>query len=465
MKRLLQFVAGIIVCLVSGTHPAVGASTITATITFTNAANLYAASYGAGASVTANSDARAWTNTVTSAATQVPITASSGTNIAQQVQLFLAHVASHPFTGLTPASDGATYVSLRGTNDQAVSVSLSPSTAWRVSYSTNTVGTGYALRLPITVEAAATRTNLANYMLSALAYGTENPLIQLGTSNATVKPIRLSTGLLSLEAGTGMGVSMTSTSIVFAASGSTPTANSVWVSKSGDDSTGARGSLTTAFLTLGAAKTNAVSGDTIFVLPGTYNESDLLKTGVNWHFFNGSVVTNTSGTVAIFDDVAGAVVSDITGDGVFSDDGNYAAVEAQTAGSIISVKAKKILGADNLVVAYNGTLVVEAGEICGTGDDVVLANGGACDLTINRTRIKSTSTNTTARAISFSGSENLVKLRDCALIVTTNATYSISAGSASDVRIYGTLTATMTNNANITFITGATRFEVDPDVQ
>lgn len=461
MNRLIHFVAGILVCLVVGTHPASAASRITATITFTNSANLYAASYGAGASVTANSDARAWTNTITSAATQVPITASSGTNIAQQVQLFLSHVASYPFTGLTPASDGSTYVSLRGTNDQAVAVTVSPSTAWVVSYVTNTVGTGYALRLPITVETATVRTNLANYMLSALAYGTDNPLIQLGTSNATVMPIRLSTGLVSLEAGAGMGLTMTSTSVVFAASGA-PTANSVWVSKSGVDSTGARGSLTTPFLTLTAAKTNAVSGDTIFVLPGTYAEQDLLKDGVNWHFFNGAVVTNTSVSLAIFQDNAGALTSTISGDGQFTGDGSYLSVVIANA-STVKIRGK-IAGGNPTIQADNGTLTIDDSEINSDGlNQALLISGVGAVVNLNRCRIVSDVVDDNTVAIAITAANNDLTLRDCVII--TGGTNSVTASGAVNARLYGSTMSNVTNHANVTWLTGSSRFEVSTDVR
>src|SRR6478735_5887078 len=67
------------------------------------------------------------------------------------------------------------------------------------------------------------------------------------------------------------------------------TGNMVWVDQIyGSDVTGQRGKLQYAFQTLSAAKTAALSGDTIMVLPGTYNEKNLAKNGVNWHFFTGA---------------------------------------------------------------------------------------------------------------------------------------------------------------------------------
>lgn len=92
----------------------------------------------------------------------------------------------------------------------------------------------------------------------------------------------------------------------------------------GSDAGGQRGGK--SYKTLTAAKNAAQSGDTIIVYPGTYNENNLLKNGVNWYFHSGALVsyTNTliasgSGTIyGIFDDRAtGAVTCRVDGDGVF----------------------------------------------------------------------------------------------------------------------------------------------------
>ena len=145
------------------------ASIITARLSFTNAAVLTNAAWSSNATVTVNTDVRTWTNSISSPATQIPLTSSNGTNIAQQVQRFLIHASSYPFAGIRPSSDNTSYVELRGTNGQSMSVSISPSTYAAITYSTNTVGTGYVVRLPITVETPANRTNIANMLVDALA--------------------------------------------------------------------------------------------------------------------------------------------------------------------------------------------------------------------------------------------------------------------------------------------------------
>jgi hypothetical protein len=97
-------------------------------------------------------------------------------------------------------------------------------------------------------------------------------------------------------------------------------ANTLIVSKSGNDNTGERGRLDKPFLTLSAAKAAAISGDTIIVMRGLYNDYDLLKNQVNWHFTEGATnrfTGDTTGIAYMFDDHGMGVTSSISGDGVF----------------------------------------------------------------------------------------------------------------------------------------------------
>lgn len=101
-------------------------------------------------------------------------------------------------------------------------------------------------------------------------------------------------------------------------------ANIIVVSPNGNDSAVNRLSVNknAAYKTITAAKNAAVSGDTIVVMPGTYTENNLLKTGINYHFLPGAIVTYTDpGTgdgYGLFDDRAsGAVTCKISGEGQF----------------------------------------------------------------------------------------------------------------------------------------------------
>jgi len=66
---------------------------------------------------------------------------------------------------------------------------------------------------------------------------------------------------------------------------SLPVGNFVFVNPLGNDGTGAREDESKPFLTLNAAKNAAISGDTILVYGGVYNEANQLhKDGVKWDF-------------------------------------------------------------------------------------------------------------------------------------------------------------------------------------
>lgn len=136
--------------------------------------------------------------------------------------------------------------------------------------------------------------------------------------------------------------------------GTVPTGNLLWVdSVSGNDSLAARGRMVPPFKTLAAAKGAATSGDTIIVMPGTYNERNLLKNGVNWHFLPGAkvVVTGTGGG-AIFDTsssygTGGAVTAMITGYGEFSinvADSSANVINSAASGSHMFFQARSLAG-------------------------------------------------------------------------------------------------------------------------
>lgn len=104
------------------------------------------------------------------------------------------------------------------------------------------------------------------------------------------------------------------------------TGNTLWVDAvNGSDISGRRGTASSAFRTIGQAKTNAVAGDTIFVLSGNYTNNNLLKAGVNYFFFPGARVwwadAGSGAGYGFFDDRAtGATTNTIGGQGEFQFD-------------------------------------------------------------------------------------------------------------------------------------------------
>lgn len=169
----------------------------------------------------------------------------------------------------------------------------------------------------------------------------------------------------------------------------------------------------TSYATLALAKAAAASGDTIVVYPGTYNEKDLLKNGVNWFFYPGANVTYSgSANGGIFDDTAtganGAVTCVIAGYGTFTSTGSgttnnivllgnassnitiYADTMQTTGHRTINVpgtapaylwiKARKIQATNSgAIYTLNATLYgmyIEADYITGTGGAVSNWAGG-----------------------------------------------------------------------------------------
>lgn len=68
----------------------------------------------------------------------------------------------------------------------------------------------------------------------------------------------------------------------------------LYVSSAGDDTTAVRGNIKRHYATITAAKNAASSGDVIVVFPGTYNEEELQKNGVNYFFMPGATVSHTN---------------------------------------------------------------------------------------------------------------------------------------------------------------------------
>lgn len=168
------------------------------------------------------------------------------------------------------------------------------------------------------------------------------------------------------------------------------TGNLLWVDQiNGNDDLAVRGRMTVPFKTLTKAKAAAVSGDTIMVLPGIYNENNLLKNGVNWHFFSGAKVVYNSATAGtIFDASSGsAVTSRITGDGEFSvvAPGTGSHVVHLGIGSCdLHVRGRSLIAAASAVKIGSGTtggkLVVEAdATIWATNEPAIQVAGSAAN--------------------------------------------------------------------------------------
>lgn len=87
-----------------------------------------------------------------------------------------------------------------------------------------------------------------------------------------------------------------------AAGGGLLLANVLFVDPGGNDTTAIKGDINQPWVTIGTALTQAASGELIWIMPGTYNERNLLKDGVNLHFEYGAKVVYTGSDGAILVD-------------------------------------------------------------------------------------------------------------------------------------------------------------------
>ena len=168
-----------------------------------------------------------------------------------------------------------------------------------------------------------------------------------------------------------------------------PTGNLLWVDQvNGNDSLAVRGQRGVPFQTLTAAKNAAKpavfaagelveAGDTIMVLPGLYDEKDLLKHGVNWYFFPGAVVNNTAAG-AIFGTGSSDIIASIAGFGEFNTDAS-AVVSVSAGGADLFIQARRMRSPDSSCVsvsAGSGTLKLQVAEKIPHVGDVVSAGEG-----------------------------------------------------------------------------------------
>lgn len=95
----------------------------------------------------------------------------------------------------------------------------------------------------------------------------------------------------------------------------------LFVSPDGTTGEGSKGDIMCHYKTITAAQTDASSGDTIVIMPGTYSDSGLGKSGVTYHFLPGANISSASNiwtiTTAIAYRVTGLGSFTCTGAGIF----------------------------------------------------------------------------------------------------------------------------------------------------
>jgi hypothetical protein len=224
----------------------------------------------------------------------------------------------------------------------------------------------------------------------------------------------------------------------------------------GNDSTGLRERADRPFLTLTAAKLAAIPGDCIVVRPGEYDENNLLKSGVNWYFLPGAVVSYTQNSAqAIFDDSDGFSVSEIHGYGSFetlnastSDviklSNNSAltlegkSLSSQTGSAIRAVQGTVFVKADSIdasaasgsaAIVVQGTSLVNITCRAIFGNEGVVVTGGSSTVLITAESLETL-------GVSVSNSSGVVTVRSCN-ILSFSATGPVVSGIGGTTSIEG----------------------------
>ena len=229
------------------------------------------------------------------------------------------------------------------------------------------------------------------------------------------------------------------------------------------------------YATLTAAKNAALSGETIVVRPGTYNERNLLKTGVNWNFDFGAIVNYTgSANGSVFSDgvdgTAGAVACKILGKGDFRNGGSvvtgtvpHTVMCLSNASSNIYFEAWNVactVDSDQTNEAIKVTLATLEFHCKTISSSKDYALNHVSGVTRAEGRMVSTLANSPAVNVAAAG---LVFVGFSELIPEAGASASINAPGAVNIRTYGVVVTPTALDGDITETVGAITVDAQVD--
>lgn len=152
------------------------------------------------------------------------------------------------------------------------------------------------------------------------------------------------------------------------------TTNIIYVSKSGDDLTGARHDLGKPFLTIESAVTVAQPGDLIKILPGSYSvASNIAKDGISYYLEPGAIVNNSIEGVHTFDTTGFTKGFNVYGYGEFNKTGGSGFIlysNSYYGGNSIVFECKRVYSNQNHI------FYIEKGFECHWKVDYALATAG-----------------------------------------------------------------------------------------
>lgn len=164
------------------------------------------------------------------------------------------------------------------------------------------------------------------------------------------------------------------------------TTNVIYVSRSGNDTTGARHDLAKPFLTVDAAVAVAQTGDMIKVFPGTYSvASNIAKDGISFYLDPGSVfIKTTSGNM--FDTTGFTTSFDVFGYGEFQKTTNsgYICYFNSSSGHLHTFQAKSVASTVSHIFYLNVNTSVnfDVEYALASGGSVIFNNYGTSGATI-----------------------------------------------------------------------------------
>ena len=202
------------------------------------------------------------------------------------------------------------------------------------------------------------------------------------------------------------------------------TTNIIYVSKSGNDTLGARHDLGKTFLTVEAAVAVAQAGDLIKIFPGTYTiTSNIAKDGVSYYLEPGAVlIKTTSGNM--FDTTGFTTSFDVFGQGEFRKTTNsgYICYFNSSSGHLHTFQAKKVTSTVSHIfyLNVNTTINFDVEYATSSGGAVIFNNYGTSGASIKVNAHTWTSsatsvvegqwwynTSLTVNAVNFSSSANV----------------------------------------------------------
>ena len=210
--------------------------------------------------------------------------------------------------GAMTANTASTYTLLLTTTGTAPSTGVT-NTVQLYGQATTSGGTGLFIKTPL---------NTTHTFADNVGINTNNPLYNLDVSG-TVRATSITATTISATtfySGATLLSTIISSISSASATGVTNLSNTVFVSTLVSDLTGVKYNISAPYKTITTALSNATTGDTIFVMAGTYAETNLFKDGVNYYFENGANIVPSAATSVFL--ISGQTFNDWSVDGFLS---------------------------------------------------------------------------------------------------------------------------------------------------